>query len=204
MLGASPGAWGQSPFRAPSVFNFYLPNHQPSASTDPSIGGIATTNGTPNIPRRGSTVDTQDLFAPEFQIFDAVVANAWHNRTRSDLLTNPRQFSTFLYTAAIVPPATTGVNFSSVIAFNMSIEEGLVPIAPTTPTNPAALIEYLDRVLCNGTMTDGTNPTLGFKTILSNAIRAEVPFVSDSTRQRDLINGAMMTVMNSPFYLVRF
>jgi len=203
MLGASPGAWGQSPFRAPSVFNFYLPNHQPSASTNPSIGGIATTNGTENIPRRGSTVDTQDLFAPEFQIIDAVVANAWHNRTRSDLMTNPRQFSTFLYTAAIVPPATTGVNFSSVIAFNMSIEEGLVPITATNPppTNPAALIEYLDRVLCNGTMTDGST---GFKTILSNAIRAEVPIVQTSTHQRDVINGAMMTVMNSPFYLVRF
>ena len=193
MLGATPGAWGQSPFRAPSVFNFYLPNHQPSASTNPSVAGLPTSPGSSNIPERGPPgPDSRDLFAPEFQIVDAVVSNGWHNRTRSDIIGNPRQFSTFLYTAPAVPPAAS-MSFNSIIAFNMSTEEGLA-----ATTDPAVLIRHLDNVLCNGTMTED------FKTILRNAINAELPSGTGGTNARDRVNGAMMTVMNSPFYLIRF
>jgi uncharacterized protein (DUF1800 family) len=189
MLPLAPGTWGQAPFQAPSVFNFYLPNHQPSASTNASVAGLPTTPGSTNIPERGPPgAASRDLFSPEFQIVDAVVANAWHNRTRADLTSNssnPRR-----YTTTLTNPA--GVNQTAIINFPMPTEVGLA-----ASNDPAALIRHLDRVLCNGTMTES------FKTNLRTAIQAEVNGTT-SANQIDRLNGAMMTVMNSPFYLIRF
>jgi len=192
ILQAAPGTWGQVAFRAPSVFNFYLPNHQPSASVNPNVAGLPTSPGSANIPERGPAgPDSRDLFAPEFQTFDAVVSNAWHNRTRGDLISNPRRISPFLY--SVTNPGQPNTNFNSEINFNMSIEEGLA-----ATSDPAVLIRHLDRVLCNGTMTEA------FKTSLRSAIRAEVASGASATNRMDRVNGAMMTVMNSPFYLIRF
>jgi hypothetical protein len=128
------------------------------------------------------------LFAPEFQIVDAVVSNAWHNRTRTDLTgnsSNPRR-----YTANYTNPA--GTSETAIINFSMPTEETLA-----APNDPAALIRHLDEKLCNGTMTES------FKTNLRTAIMAEVNGTS-TANARDRLNGAMMTVMNSPFYLIRF
>lgn len=187
MLPQSPATWGQSPFQAPSVFNFYLPNHQPSASTNPTVAGLTTTAGSTNIPERGPPGPaSRDLFAPEFQIVDAVVANSWHNRTRTDITNNPRR-----YTVTLTNPSNVGQ--TATINLNMSAEETLAGT-----TDPASLIRHLDNVLCNGTMTEA------FKTSLSNAILAEVPTGASATNKTDRVNGAMITVMNSPFYLIRF
>ena len=169
-LNATPGTWNQAPYRSPSVFNFYLPNHQPS-------GGLATAVGSKNIP-------DGDLFAPEFQILTAVVSNSWQNRTRSDVVNE--FIDQFLYTAG-----TT--NTSARLTFDFSNEKAKA-------ANQVDLVEYLDKVLCNGTMTDD------FKTRLSDTIAVKVPLSTPPTANqlRDRMRGAMITVMNSPYYLIRY
>ena len=57
---------GQMPFRAPSVFNFYLPDYQPP-------GDLIGYRPSRRIPREG-------LFAPEFQVLTAVTSNRTMNR----------------------------------------------------------------------------------------------------------------------------
>lgn len=60
------GDIGQMPFRAPSVFNYYLPDYQPPGDL---IGYVPTRR----IPREA-------LFAPEFQVMTALTANRLLNR----------------------------------------------------------------------------------------------------------------------------
>jgi len=169
-LNATPGTWNQAPYRSPSVFNFYLPHHQPS-------GGLATAVGSRNIPNG-------DLFAPEFQLLTAVVSNAWQNRSRSDIINE--YIDQFLFTAG-------STNTNTRLTFDLSKEK-------TLAASQTALVEHLDNVLCNGTMTDD------FRTRLSNAIAAKVILSSPPTANqlRDRMRGAMITVMNSPHYLIRY
>lgn len=169
-LSATPGTWNQAPYRSPSVFNFYLPHHQPS-------GGLAVAVGSRNIPN-------SDLFAPEFQILTAVVANAWHNRSRSDIINE--YIDQYLYT-------TGTTNTNTRLTFDFSKEKAIA-------ASQTALVEYLDKVLCNGTMTDD------FRTRLSDAIATKVTLSSPPTANqlRDRMRGAMITVMNSPYYLIRY
>jgi hypothetical protein len=169
-LGATPGTWNQSPYRSPSVFNFYLPTHQPS-------GGMASAVGSRNIPN-------EDLFAPEFQVLTAVVANAWHNRSRSDIINE--FIDQYLYT-------TGTTNTNTRLTFDFSKEKAAA-------ASQTGLVEYLDKVLCNGTMTDD------FRTRLSDAVAAKVTLSSPPTTNqlRDRMRGAMITVMNSPHYLIRY
>jgi len=178
-VSAAPGTWNQSPFRSPSVFNFYLPDHQPS-------GGISTAQGSTNIPEK--TPGSRDLYSPEFQLVTAVVANAWHNRTRSDIV--GKGISMFLYTDTGVTP---NVSFSSRINFPLTFEESIA-------NDVNALVLHLDKVLCNGTMTET------FKTNLTAAILAEVPQTTTTSAgdRTERVRGAMISVMNSPFYLIRF
>ena len=169
-LSAAPGTWNQAPYRAPSVFNFYLPHHQPS-------GGLATAVGSRNIPN-------EDLFAPEFQLLTAVVSNAWHNRSRSDIVNE--YIDQYLYT-------TGTTNTNTRLTFDFSNEK-------SNAASQTGLVEYLDKVLCNGTMTDD------FRTRLSDAIATKVTLSSPPTANqlRDRVRGAMITVMNSPYYLIRY
>ncbi len=169
-LSAAPGTWNQAPYRSPSVFNFYLPQHQPS-------GGLATAVGSRNIPN-------EDLFAPEFQLLTAVVSNAWHNRSRSDIVNE--YIDQYLYT-------TGSTNTNTRLTFDFSNEKN-------NAASQTGLVEYLDKVLCNGTMTDD------FRTRLSDAIAAKVTLSSPPTANqlRDRVRGAMITVMNSPYYLIRY
>lgn len=60
---------GQMPFRAPSVFNYYLSDYQPP-------GELIGFTPSRRIPREG-------LFAPEFQVHTAVTANRTMNRFTS-------------------------------------------------------------------------------------------------------------------------
>jgi uncharacterized protein (DUF1800 family) len=165
-LGATPGTWNQSPFRSPSVFNFYLPHYQPH-------GGISTATPSDRIPNGY-------LVAPEFQLVTAVVANAWQNRSRSDVINE--SISVFLF-------GSTNVT----LPFDFNTEKSLA-------ANPAALVVHLDRVLCNGTMTED------FKTRLTNAIVQVIPGTTGTVadNNRDRMRGAMITVLNSPYYLIRY
>lgn len=169
-LNAAPGTWNQAPYRSPSVFNFYLPHHQPS-------GGLATAVGSRNIPN-------EDLFAPEFQLLTAVVSNAWQNRTRSDIINE--YIDQYLFT-------TGTTNTNTRLTFDFSREKARA-------VSHTGLVEHLDNVLCNGTMTDD------FRTRLSDAIAAKVVLSATPTANqlRDRNRGAMITVMNSPHYLIRY
>ncbi len=62
------GDLDQMPFRAPSVFNYYLPDYQP-----PTLVGVQSSRRLPY----------DALFAPEFQILTAVTANKTINRFKS-------------------------------------------------------------------------------------------------------------------------
>jgi len=173
-LPATPGTWNQAPFRSPSVFNFYSPLHQPA-------GGLATAIPSNNIPNG-------DLAAPEFQIITAVVANAWQNRSRTDVVAE-----SYAHTSG------TAANTSYRIDFDFSKEK-------FSAGNVSLLIERLDKVLCNGVMTDD------FRNRLNRSITRYVPQTTANpssgnptvSRDRDRVRGAMITVMNSPFYLIRY
>ena len=169
-LNAAPGVWNQAPYGSPSVFNFYLPNHQPS-------GGLANAATSNNIPNGA-------LYAPEFQILTSVVAVAWQNRTREDVLNE--YIDQYLYT-------TGTINTFTRLTFDFSVEKNLAD-------NQEALVEHLDKVLCNGTMTDD------FRSRLSDTIASKVPVSTPPTSDelRDRMRGAMITVMNSPYYLIRY
>ncbi len=169
-LNATPGTWNQAPFRSPSVFNFYLPHFQPA-------GGLATATGSQDIPNG-------DLFAPEFQILTAVTANAWQNRSRSDVIDK-----------SITQSFGTTPAKSLVLRFNFDKEETL----GASTAGPKVIVEHLDKVLCNGVMTDD------FRTRLVTAMSRYVPQTRGNVnRGRDNSRGAMITVMDSPFYLIRY
>lgn len=68
--------WPQEIYRSPSVFNFYLPDHQPAGP----IGAYSASRRIPN----GA------IYAPEFQIFNSVAANTMANRYRSDIYNGTR------------------------------------------------------------------------------------------------------------------
>ena len=59
---------GQLPFRAPSVFNFYLPDYQP-----PGLAGV--------VPSRRNPYEA--LYAPEFEVLTAVTGNRTLNRFKT-------------------------------------------------------------------------------------------------------------------------
>lgn len=151
--------WTQFPYGSPSVFNFYLPDFQPS-------GEITSYVGSSNIPD-GS------IFAPEFQLLDAVVANRAPNRYRSDVINESSTF-TLLNNA-------NGV-LRVVISYDFSHEASLA-------NDPAALVEHLDKTLCVGTMTD-------------KARLALVDAISISTNERNRYRAALMCVLTSPAFAI--
>jgi uncharacterized protein (DUF1800 family) len=169
-LNANPGNWSQAPFRSPSVFNFYLPTHQPP-------GGLATAVGSRNIPNG-------DLFAPEFQVQTAVSTNNYHNRTRSDIVNE--YIDQTLYT---INSVSTTARFS----FNFASEKLLAH-------DSAKLVEHIDKVLCNGAAPDD------FKARLVSTLNSLIPVSSPPTdnQRRDRVRGALLTIMNSPYYLIRY
>jgi uncharacterized protein (DUF1800 family) len=117
--------WIQAAYRAPSVFNFYLPNFQPAGPV---------TNETPS--RR---IPNGILVAPEFELLTSVVANRWANRYRTEI----RRGSVVLNQ---INNAKAG-KVVTTIPLDFSLEDGLAD-------DPAALAEHLDMILCSGTMTN--------------------------------------------------
>ncbi len=115
--------WIQAAYRAPSVFNFYLPNFQPAGPV---------TNETPS--RR---IPNRILVAPEFELLTSVVANRWANRYRTEI----RRGSVVMNQ---INNAKAG-KVVTTIPLDFSVENGLAD-------DPAALAEHLDMILCAGTM----------------------------------------------------
>jgi uncharacterized protein (DUF1800 family) len=176
-FGATPGTWNQAPFRSPSVFNFYLPHHQPA-------GWLATTPGSSNIPNG-------DLVAPEFQIVTAVVANAWQNRSRSDVVNSYIDQGLFSTTTN-----GTTVSTNVRIPFDFAFERSIAMDAAT-------LVEHLDKVLCNGVMSDDV------RSRLTNALTTQTAIRTNTQANQDAdilarVRGALITTLNLPPYLIRY
>ena len=98
---------GQFPFAAPSVFNFYLPDYQPAGP----IGDAG-------------------LFAPEFQIHNAI-------------------------TAISVPNALDGIVMSTNPALRLNLAE-----QESLAANPGALVANVDTLLTHGTMSARTREVI--------------------------------------------
>jgi hypothetical protein len=140
------GDFGQSAYRSPSVFNFYLPDFQPPG---PLIG---------YRPSRRNPHDA--LFAPEFQVLDAVTSNRAVNRLQTWV--RNREIVTTLYNA-------NGINLSCRIGFDLNQEYNLVRDIANLPR----LLEKFDLLLCNGSLSEGT------KAVITAAIAAHANTNSD-------------------------
>lgn len=151
--------WGQYPYGSPSVFNFYLPDFQPA-------GEITQYEGSRNIPD-GS------IFAPEFQLLDAVYANRTPNRYRADAV-NESTTHTLLNNDNGLKRCAIGYDFSK--------ESSLAG-------DPAALVEHLDKTLCCGTMTDVARQAL-------------VDAISISSNQSNRYRAALAGVLSSPAFVI--
>ena len=116
---------GQMPYRAPSVFNYYLPNYQPPDLVDVPVS------------RR---LPYPDLFGPEFQVLDAVTANRTINRFKR--ITQRR------YVDDNVEPNGSAGN----IRINFDLTEEL-ELARNMANFPEILSRF-DLLLCNGTLSD--------------------------------------------------
>ena len=143
----------QTPYRAPSVFNFYLPDYQPP--TD-----ILQYEASRRIPNGA-------IFAPEFQVATAVSMNKFANLIRGMVLSQRLNFGLRGVTSRIE------LNFSDEIALAGS--------------DPRALVQHLDLLLCNASMSDQA------VNLLTAAITEET---TNSTTRAE---GAILAVLTSPF-----
>ncbi len=157
--------WSQYAYGSPTVFNFYTPNYQPS-------GDLTETSGSQNIPGG-------DLYAPEFQLLDAVYANRSPNRYRSDIFNGKTEHT-------LLNSATRGV-IKCTISYDLSKEIALAP-------NPSALAAYLDQTLCCGTMREAERQAL------VNAL--SVAPQNNASTPTNRAQAALLCVLTSPAFTI--
>jgi uncharacterized protein (DUF1800 family) len=134
------GDLGQMPYRAPSVFNYYLPNYQP-----PDLVGVA--------PSRRIPFDS--LFAPEFQVLDAVTSNRTVNRFK--------RFTQRRYVDDNIEPNGSAGNIR--LYFDLSEELELARDLANLPE----ILERFDLLLCNGTLSEAAKNSIIANTTLETA-----------------------------------
>ncbi|TWU60155.1 hypothetical protein Poly51_04300 [Rubripirellula tenax] len=143
--------FGQEPYGAPSVFNFYLPSYQPAGAL-------------PNF-QPSRTIPTDGLSAPEFQIMDAVLANESANQIFSWI--RSEGINTYLY-------GLDGTGYRNIISFDLSAESAMVTDLADVPK----LIEDLDLRFCNGTLSDESRAAIldGINTYLQSNSAATLSY----------------------------
>lgn len=151
------GDLGQMPFRAPSVFNYYLPDYQPP-------GDLIGYDPSRRIPTNG-------LFAPEFQVLDAVTSNRLMNRFGSFARNRYVQYGMRVGTCRIT--------------FNLGEELELAKDNANLPE----LLRRMDLWLCNGSMSEDT------KTSITNAITSESTAASQNVARLEEL---LLAVVLSP------
>ena len=119
----------QEVYRAPHVFNFYLPDHVPG-------GPLQDYRPKGRLPNRA-------VYAPEFEIMTSVAMNRIANRFRADIYDREVDLSTRLYDKT----AQSTVYYPFKILLDLDYEESLAQ-------SPEALLEHLDILLCQGSMGD--------------------------------------------------
>lgn len=118
---------GQSPFGAPSVFNFYLPTYQPPGP----LAGVTASRRYPD-PR---------LVAPEFQLMTTVMANRYANRIRYELYNGGIEFTHW---------SPTGNHKKSELRYPFE------PWVQRINDDPESVVDELNWLLCGGTLEDET------------------------------------------------
>ncbi len=116
--------WLQEPYKQPSVFNFFLPDFQPSGD----LIGFQPSRRIPN----GS------LVAPEFQQKTAVTSNRLINRYIWDISSQRAQFIA----------SNSNYNMTCNLHFDLSAEKSLA----TNNADMPKLLDLLDLVFCCGTL----------------------------------------------------
>lgn len=149
---------GQAPYYSPSVFNFYLPDHIPQ-------GDLLGYEASKRIPGR-------KLFAPEFQILTSVIANRLPNRFRWDIVDQKVDYT-------LINNSTAG-RIETDIFLDFADELALAE------TDPAALVDHLSVLLCQGTMSDQA------KAVITAAITEE------SSNPEHRAEMAILTTLTSP------
>lgn len=166
--------WVQSPYKSPSVFNFFSPDFQPN-------GDVSNYNASENIPNG-------ELYAPEFQLFDSVVANRQANMYRWATYWGPAQ-----------PNGNEGIEMTIMNTSKGNIKVKLfVDISNelALADDSVALVDYLDVIHCNGTMPRTA------RTALINAMEDEGPTNGNEWRRIDRVRGAMMSILSSSYHTV--
>ena len=209
----------QSPYEQPSVFNFYVSDYQ-------SPGDITNYSSTTDRMQRGTAI-----FAPEFQIVNAITSNNTGNFYRNLLdiagnatagNTDPQRIEGYLTFTGDIATSTQYYNNQNnisnitkksvrhVVDYDMSVERGMIALpAGFTPTQRDAavnaLLDHLDLYLCGGTI----NQT--FKTNLRIHTNAEMDAVASGgidnvstgdNEAHNIVRGVLMVILSSPSFLV--
>ena len=125
---------GQIPYRAPSVFNYYLPDYQ-------APGEVSEYRPSARIPQ-------SNLVTPEFQVLTAVTSNRTINRLYS-LARNLRTNDT-------TRRMTNGQRVRCKISFNLGDE---IDLAADNANLPEILRRF-DLLLCSGSLSDETKANI--------------------------------------------
>ena len=207
MLQQLDSIFDQSPYEAPSVFNFFYANYQPS-------GPISSyTSPTGRIPNN-------DLFAPELQILNAITTNTALNffrdrivgsnyvqtlQTRSTGYPNTGS-SAYENSARETGLATTtrrsNVTYDFVPLQNILLGGTTSNASSGNAANISALVDHLDLYFCGGTLNNN------YKTMLKANLATEVGVVGgvgtnvSVAEALSIVKGAMMAIISSPSFLV--
>jgi len=157
----------QSPFRSPTVFNFFLPDYQPQ--------GSITDYAPP------ATIPNGKLSAPEFQILTAVSANKGANMIRGDI----NRGGTAGVSLPMYSAAGTPTNNTFKIIYNFGEYATIAGTGDFT-----GLVERLDIAFAGGTLPENV------KLALVNAIAAEKQR-RRNVSNTDLAKAAVLSVITS-------
>lgn len=165
MLRNVEGDFGQSPYRSPSVFNFYLPEFQPPGE----IIGFVPSKRNPH----GA------LFAPEFQILDAVTANRTINRFQS-WIRNRYVQNTFYN------------NGTTVLTNRITLDLDDEAVLAQDPANMPDLLAKWDLLFCCGSLSEQT------KAAIIAALNQHASSTSSSFHAEVRLEEALLAVILSP------
>ncbi len=199
-LNSTDGTFDQSPYEAPSVFNFYLAEFRPT-------GEFQTVPVSSRMP-------LGVLVAPEFNIVTAVTSNNTNNFFRGLVVNQYRNegIQTLGTISGSTVTGTSTTNTANVLTlatqstrtkvnFSFLAEQNLVFGTAGSPTTADIdkLIERLDLYLCGGTLSQG------YKTRLRTEIQAEVtrlvPPLS-TAEASSIARGAVLSIVTAPSFLV--
>lgn len=159
-LGDTRAFLNQSPFKSPSVFNFYSPDFQPPGP-----------------------MKEAGLVGPEFQILTAVTVNEMFNMFREACRAERVR----------LPNRLQGREPSIRIPFDPFFEVANVQDETRFVSSLPKLMEHLDLLFCQGTMTES------FKQALLKEVVSEIRTLRDSRRAReDVVKTIVGLVITSP------